>query len=135
MSLPARNSVRDASTRSSGSEHDELNDDLKSTHIPDLEKTDGITAVGLNLAYEKGPTAGKNPAGGVDRPWKYKGPALACIIFLTRKSGPIRTHFPPDLDNLIAELLSSEFFHCHIARNSRQQLCPIVPLSAEEHHP
>lgn len=101
MSLPARNSVRDASTRSSGSEHDELNDDLKSTHIPDLEKTDGTTTTGLNLAYEKGPTAGKNlvvgeggeegfdpyvTAGGVDRPWKYKGPALTCIIFLTRKS-------------------------------------------------
>jgi hypothetical protein len=24
---------------------------------------------------------------GVEKPWKYKGPALACIIFLTRESG------------------------------------------------
>lgn len=102
MSLPIRDPVRNISRRSSGSDHDELNDDIKSTHNPDLEKTDGITAVGLNLAYDKGPTVGKNPvigedgegrfdpyatAGGVDRPWKYKGPALACIIFLTRKSG------------------------------------------------
>jgi hypothetical protein len=120
MSLPARNSVRDASTRSSGSEHDELNDDLKSTHTPDLEKTDGITAVGLNLAYQKGPTSGRNTvvgededgdfdpyvsAGGVDRPWKYKGPALACIIFLTRKSGRTGVslafrRFIADLSNL-----------------------------------
>jgi hypothetical protein len=105
MSLPTRDSVRNISTRSSGSEHDELNDDLKSTHNPDLEKTDGTTTTGLNLAYDKGPTAGRNTvvgeegeeefdpyvsAGGVDRPWKYKGPALTCIIFLTRKSGCTR---------------------------------------------
>jgi hypothetical protein len=141
MSLQARSSVRNISTRSSGSEHDELNDDLKSTHNPDLEKTDGINAVGLNLAYDKGPTAGKNPvvgeegeeefdpyvtAGGVDRPWKYKGPALACIIFLTRKSGCKQKDEVP-------ESKTSPPFRT--ARHSWQQLCPIIPLPAEEHHP
>ena len=96
---------RDASRRSSTSDQDQdkSSSDLEKT--PEFPLADATTTT-TGLAYEKGRTLGAvtttggghgdaggevefdpyNTAGGVDRPWKYKGPALACIIFLTRES-------------------------------------------------